>query len=175
MTHCEICDCLTGGGRFCFEHAPYTVSPQKDGIYLVDRNGQRSRVSYEPPAHLVKLRCTCGSPEAAYDPHEPSCPLYEVETVKENDPISLMKPEALKAACLDCGLPYADFPLDLVLPRSQWLEIHPAEHGLLCAACIVKRASKVPGCTVVHAILEISPEAPQAVVAVDPQAGSTTG
>lgn len=61
------------------------------------------------------------------------------------------------AACLDCGLPYSEFPLDVSLPRSQWLEIHPAEHGLLCAACIVRRASKVPGCTVVHVILEIAP------------------
>lgn len=64
----------------------------------------------------------------------------------------------LDAKCLDCGLPYADFPLDVVLPRSQWLEIHPDEHGLLCAACIVKRAANVPGCTVVHMILEITPK-----------------
>ena len=51
---------------------------------------------------------------------------------------------------------YRDFPLDVVLPRSQWLTILPEDNGLLCAACIVKRAAKVPRCTVVHAILEIS-------------------
>jgi hypothetical protein len=61
------------------------------------------------------------------------------------------------AACLDCGLPYGDFPLDVILPRSQWLTIHPDEHGLLCAMCIVKRAAKIPCCAVVHAILEIVP------------------
>jgi len=69
----------------------------------------------------------------------------------------LEAPPVKKAACLDCGKPYSKFPLDVILPRSQWLEIHPADGGLLCAGCIVKRASKVPGCTVVHAILEIAP------------------
>ena len=61
------------------------------------------------------------------------------------------------AACLDCGLPYSEFQLDVILPRPQWLEIHPAENGLLCASCIVRRASRVPGCTAVYAILEIAP------------------
>jgi hypothetical protein len=59
--------------------------------------------------------------------------------------------------CLDCGLAYADFPLDVNLPRAQWLAIHPDEHGVLCARCLVSRASKVPGCTVVHAVLEVAP------------------
>ena len=62
------------------------------------------------------------------------------------------------AVCLDCSLPYSEFPLDVILPRAQWLEIHPIEHGLLCAACIMKRAARVPGCTAVHAILEIAPQ-----------------
>ena len=35
------------------------------------------------------------------------------------------------AACLDCGLDYyRDFPLDVLLPRAQWLLIHPADHGV---------------------------------------------
>jgi hypothetical protein len=61
------------------------------------------------------------------------------------------------AACLDCGKPYADFPLDVLLPRSQWLEIHPGEHGLLCANCIVARAAAVPGVTACHLTIEILP------------------
>lgn len=61
------------------------------------------------------------------------------------------------AVCLDCGLDYADFPMDMILPRPQWLTIHPAEGGLLCASCIVKRAAKVPGATCIHAIIEIAP------------------
>lgn len=60
-------------------------------------------------------------------------------------------------ACLDCGLPHEQFPLDVNLPRGQWLAIHPDEHGLLCAACIVARAAKLPGAVVVHAIIEIRP------------------
>lgn len=63
------------------------------------------------------------------------------------------------ACCLDCGLPYSDFPLDLLLPRSQWLEIHPEDGGLLCAACIVRRiAEKMKGATAVHAVVEIVPQ-----------------
>lgn len=60
-----------------------------------------------------------------------------------------------KAACLDCGKPYEMFPLDLLLSRPQWLTIHPAEHGVLCANCIVARAAKVKGATSVHATIEV--------------------
>lgn len=71
------------------------------------------------------------------------------------------------ARCRDCGLPYEAFPLDVNLPRSQWMEIHPeGEGGLLCAQCIVERAAKVPGCTVVHAVLEIAPVARRADVVI---------
>lgn len=66
-------------------------------------------------------------------------------------------PETLPAQCLDCGLDYSKFPMDVILPRPQWLEIHPEDGGLLCAACIVKRAAKVPGATCLHAIIEIVP------------------
>ena len=59
------------------------------------------------------------------------------------------------ATCLDCGLPYRDFPLDMILPDDQWLMIHPEGlNGLLCANCIIRRASKLPGITVIKAILE---------------------
>lgn len=61
------------------------------------------------------------------------------------------------ARCLDCGKPYSEFPMDIILPRPQWLEIHPSEHGLLCAGCIVARAAKVPGATACHLIIEIAP------------------
>lgn len=67
------------------------------------------------------------------------------------------KGNPLSPACLDCGLPYSEFQLDLLLPRAQWLEIHPAEHGLLCAQCMVRRASRLPGASVIHAVIEISP------------------
>ena len=59
---------------------------------------------------------------------------------------------------MDCKKPYKEFGLDIHLPRSQWLEIHPDEDGLLCAQCIIDRSAKVKGCTVVHAILEITPK-----------------
>ena len=58
----------------------------------------------------------------------------------------------LKPNCLDCGMPYQGFPLDMTLPNEQWLMIHPeGEGGLLCAGCIVKRAAKLPGIIVVKA------------------------
>ena len=58
--------------------------------------------------------------------------------------------------CEDCGMSYKKFPLDLVLPDDEWLIIHPEGlDGLLCANCIIKRASKVKGCTIVFANLFI--------------------
>lgn len=61
------------------------------------------------------------------------------------------------AACLDCGLAYSEFVMDVLLPRSQWLDIHPAEDGLLCARCIVKRTAQMPGAVSIHAIIEYAP------------------
>lgn len=63
----------------------------------------------------------------------------------------------MDAICMDCGLDYDKFPLDVILPRSQWLEIHPADGGLLCAQCIVGRAAKINGATCIHAVIEIAP------------------
>lgn len=46
------------------------------------------------------------------------------------------------ADCEDCGLEYKNFGLDTVLTNEQWLMIHPeSTEGILCANCIVKRAS----------------------------------
>lgn len=46
------------------------------------------------------------------------------------------------ARCEDCGLNYQDFCLDTVLTNEQWAMIHPGiTEGMLCANCIVKRAS----------------------------------
>lgn len=51
--------------------------------------------------------------------------------------------EPLKASCMDCGLDYEDFPLDMILPDRQWGAINPNEcgDGLLCAQCITRRAA----------------------------------
>lgn len=59
--------------------------------------------------------------------------------------------------CMDCGLPYEDFPLDVMLPRGQWLLIHSNDDGVLCAQCMVKRISKIPGATACHMVVEIAP------------------
>lgn len=68
----------------------------------------------------------------------------------------------LPASCLDCGLDYGEFGMDLLLPRSQWLDIHPADGGLLCPTCIVRRAGKLPHAIAVHAVIEIaSPVKPE--------------
>ena len=45
---------------------------------------------------------------------------------------------------MDCGKPYDDFPMDSTLPHNQWLMIHDNFGGLLCAGCMVKRASSLP-------------------------------
>ena len=58
--------------------------------------------------------------------------------------------------CLDCGTPYEELGLDLVLPDEQWLMIHPeGMGGILCASCIMKRAEKLEGSTVVLAEIDI--------------------
>jgi hypothetical protein len=58
--------------------------------------------------------------------------------------------------CLDCGTPYSEMGLDLVLPDEQWLKIHPEGlHGILCASCIMKRAEKIKGSTVVLARIDL--------------------
>lgn len=47
--------------------------------------------------------------------------------------------------CEDCGLSYQEFSIDAVLPNEQWKLIHPeGSKGLLCANCIIKRASFLP-------------------------------
>lgn len=59
--------------------------------------------------------------------------------------------------CYGCGLPYRDFPLDVVIPDEQWKIIGPTGHdgGILCAACIVERGKRlIPGATVVRAVFE---------------------
>jgi hypothetical protein len=65
--------------------------------------------------------------------------------------------ETLHAACLDCGRDYGDFGMDVLLPRWQWLLIHPDENGLLCAQCIVTRASKLEGAVGLEAVIGICP------------------
>ena len=47
------------------------------------------------------------------------------------------------AKCDDCGMLYGeDDWVDTVMPHFQWKIISP-ENGILCANCIVKRASKL--------------------------------
>ncbi len=61
--------------------------------------------------------------------------------------------------CKDCGLPYQEFGLDTTLPDEQWLMIHPEGlGGLLCANCIVNRASHLSGIIAARMILEIAVE-----------------
>ena len=59
--------------------------------------------------------------------------------------------------CMDCKMLYKDFPLDMLFPRSQWLRINPKDDGVLCANCMINRASRIKRATVVHAVIEIEP------------------
>lgn len=47
--------------------------------------------------------------------------------------------------CHDCGIPYRDLGVDLVLPDQQWKKLFPENYGVLCANCICKRAEKLKG------------------------------
>jgi hypothetical protein len=44
--------------------------------------------------------------------------------------------------CMDCGLPYSEHGLDLILADQDWLRIAKKE-DILCAVCICKRAEKI--------------------------------
>lgn len=58
--------------------------------------------------------------------------------------------------CLDCRKPYKSFGLDMTLPDDQWRMIHDSEGGLLCANCMVARASKLKGAVAVRAKIEFA-------------------
>lgn len=61
--------------------------------------------------------------------------------------------------CEDCGLPYAEFGLDTTVPNSQWHDIHPENDGggVLCASCMVKRASVLPGVVAARMVFQFTP------------------
>ena len=62
------------------------------------------------------------------------------------------------AACMDCGKLYDNFPIDSTLSNEQWRMIHDSQNGLLCAGCIVGRASCLPGVVAVRMRIEFVPE-----------------
>ncbi len=63
---------------------------------------------------------------------------------------------AKPVGCIDCGMSYLDFPMDVVLPHDQWALISGRDDGggILCANCIVKRAAKLQRFTVARLTLE---------------------
>ena len=71
------------------------------------------------------------------------------ESVRIGAPNAIVK-------CEDCGLPYSEFPLDVVLSDAQWSAM-TGKHdgsGILCASCIVARGAKLPGITVAKLVFE---------------------
>jgi len=47
---------------------------------------------------------------------------------------------------MDCGADYdTAMAMSLLIPKSQWLRINPADGGLLCANCMLRRAAKLDG------------------------------
>lgn len=59
-----------------------------------------------------------------------------------------------KLTCIDCDRLYKDFGLDVVLSNDQWKLIHPDEKGVICAQCIINRASKIKDVVTVNLTLE---------------------
>jgi len=61
--------------------------------------------------------------------------------------------------CRDCSREYPFDDLDTVLSNEQWAMIHSeGPYGLLCANCIVKRASVLPGIIAARMYLEFTPD-----------------
>jgi hypothetical protein len=55
MAECKECGCQTGGGDYCYQHKPYTVTPLKDGSFRVDRFGVQRVWLDAPPAPLASV------------------------------------------------------------------------------------------------------------------------
>jgi len=48
--------------------------------------------------------------------------------------------------CMDYGADYEEtMAISLLIPKTQWLRINPEDGGLLCANCMLRRASALPG------------------------------
>jgi hypothetical protein len=72
--------------------------------------------------------------------------------------ISSTAKELIMLKCEDCGLPYSYFGLDTTLSNFQWSAIHPeSNNGILCAKCMVARASKLPGIIAARMVFEFAP------------------
>jgi hypothetical protein len=103
-------------------------------------------------------RCPCALCELREDLRVALTPVVPELPAESSEPVnSPAQPTSPPAVCLDCGLPYEDFPLDVLMPRPQWLAIHPDESGLLCVACMVRRVSKLRGVTCCRMVFEILP------------------
>jgi hypothetical protein len=63
--------------------------------------------------------------------------------------------------CEDCGRIHSSFGLDVILPDDQWARLSGRSDGggLLCAACIVARAARLPGVVRAELVLH-GPEGP---------------
>lgn len=60
--------------------------------------------------------------------------------------------------CEDCGHPYSEFGLDTTVSNYQWSLIHPeSSNGILCAKCMVQRASRLPGIIAARMVFEFAP------------------
>ncbi|MGA2504206.1 MAG: hypothetical protein ABSG01_08970 [Anaerolineales bacterium] len=61
----------------------------------------------------------------------------------------------MSARCDDCKKPYKHFGLDTSLSDEQWKQIHSeGTNGVLCANCMVKRASRLGGFIDAHMVFE---------------------
>jgi len=56
--------------------------------------------------------------------------------------------------CMDCGLPYSEFPLDVVVEDGVWTKLVGHPGGVLCAQCLVTRGAELPGVTVAKLVFE---------------------
>jgi hypothetical protein len=83
--------------------------------------------------------------------------LHDIQAVLRRLMAILEPVGAPAVSCEDCHTPYAEFPLDVTIPDGQWEKIMPGRRGggILCANCIVRRASYLPGVVAVRAEIEI--------------------
>ena len=121
-----------------------TAVEKRKEIKALIREGRRAARNYQLQCRLQTARTLDELAEMK------KLPIYDLAVRDTKKQLAAAVAEAVGESmvlkCEDCGLPYQDFGLDSTLSHEQWAMIHPkGEGGLLCANCMVSRASHIDG------------------------------
>ena len=145
---CKECGCRTGGGEFCYNHAPYMVYPKADGSFLSDRNG-RHRVSFEAPPS-ASSRPSGWQPPSTREVEElrgtlTSYATYERILQRLDNALMFEQIAKFIARCVPPG---SDLPAPAPCLNPDYCGT--ADANTICANCLPAAAAPAPGDTAPH-------------------------